>query len=70
MALAAVLLYPIGIPCVFYFCTSQHANVTADRTPLSEARETDPEAKAALHGDPVILEQLGFLYARFKPDFW
>jgi hypothetical protein len=65
-----VLLYPIGVPVFFVAALYPHSKVTADGTPLQTARKDDPDVQSALVKNPLIAEQFGFLYARFKPDFW
>merc|ERR1711871_423494 len=70
MGVIMIFLYPIGIPVLFYGCLVQYAYITADGEDLQEAREEDPDAMSALVKDPAISTQLGFLYARFKPDYW
>lgn len=47
-----------------------HANVTADGTALDDARKVDPDAQSALQKDELVKEKFGFLYGRFKPDYW
>jgi predicted outer membrane repeat protein len=70
LAAVMVMLYPIGIPVFFIMSLYPHSRVTADGTALKSARQEEPDAQSALVKDPVISEQFGFLYARFKPDFW
>jgi len=70
IAAVMILLYPIGVPAFFFLALRSHSKRTIDGVPLEEARKEDPDAQSALVKDPVINEQFGFLYARFKPDFW
>jgi len=70
LALVMTILYPVGVPVLFIMSIRGYSKVTADGVPLEDARKDDPDAQSALIKDPVINEQYGFLYGRFKPDFW
>lgn len=70
IGIVMVFLYPVGIPVLFIMSIRGHSKVTADGVPLEDARKEDPDAQSALIKDPVINEQYGFLYGRFKPEFW
>lgn len=65
-----IVLYPVGIPMFFILSLLGYSRITASGMPLDRARKEDPDVQSALVKDPVIAEQLGFLYSRFKPDYW
>jgi hypothetical protein len=70
MAGFMLLVYPIGIPVFFIMALYPHTKIAADGRPLEEARLEDPDTKPALFKDPVLGEMFGFLYGRFKPEYW
>jgi len=70
IGLIMTILYPVGVPVLFIMSIRGYSKVTADGVPLEDARRDDPDVQSALIKDPVINEQFGFLYGRFKPDFW
>jgi hypothetical protein len=76
-----VLLYPVGIPVFFTYKLRGYANLTLDGKPIqktvsyygleglvvvpAEGADAIPMLK-----DPVVEERFGFLYGRFRLEFW
>jgi hypothetical protein len=65
LALVGVLLYPVGIPVFFTALLRSHTTVSVNGQPVA----ADPDAPPMLK-DPVVEEKFGFLYARFRIEFW
>eukprot|EP00656_Telonema_subtile_P056092 TRINITY_DN8882_c0_g2_i3.p1 TRINITY_DN8882_c0_g2~~TRINITY_DN8882_c0_g2_i3.p1 ORF type:complete len:1868 (+),score=407.84 TRINITY_DN8882_c0_g2_i3:232-5835(+) len=57
-AALGVLLYPVGVPVLFYGLIKQYATNGLEDT------------GGVSLDDPVVKEKFDFLFARFVPDFW
>jgi hypothetical protein len=66
IAILGVLIYPIGIPVFFTKVLYGYATVTLDGFVVMA---NDPGAQRMLM-HPIIAERFGFLYDRFRQEYW
>lgn len=65
IAICGVFVYPLGIPFFFITLLRSYSKISVNGLPMEE----DPESQMMLN-DPVIEESYGFLYARFRVEYW